>query len=102
MFDRYRHPWQCSIIADCGSELSWFCQLAVPTVWLLLLGTADTKSKSSTFPWAVSAGSCQGPATRNSSSRRSPALWAVVTNDLCIRRCRAQPNNVTHVNIYDV
>ena len=31
----------------------------------------------------------------NHSPRRFPALWAVFTNDLCIRRCRAQPNNVT-------
>ena len=30
-----------------------------------------------------------------------PALCAVVMNDLCIRRCRAQPNNVTPVNISD-
>ena len=31
------------------------------------------------------------------------ALWAVheVTNDLCIRRCRAQSNNVIPVNISD-
>ena len=29
----------------------------------------------------------------NRSPRRSPALWAVVTNDLCIRRCRAQLND---------
>ena len=47
-FDRHRQTWQCSIIADWGDELSWFCQLAVPTVWLLLWGTSDTKSKSST------------------------------------------------------
>ena len=52
MFDRHRQPWQCSIVTDCGGELPWFCQLAVPTVWWLLLGNADTKSKSSTFPWA--------------------------------------------------
>ena len=37
----------------------------------------------------------------NQSPRRSLALWAVVTNDLCIRRCRAQSNNVTLVNISD-
>ena len=47
-----RQTWQCSIIADCGYKLSWFCQLAVPTVWWLLWGTSDTKSKSSTFLWA--------------------------------------------------
>ena len=47
-----RQTWQCSIIADCGDKLSWFCQLAVPTVWWLLWGTLDTKSKSSTFLWA--------------------------------------------------
>ena len=52
MFDRHRQPWQCSIITDCGGELSLFCQLAVPTVWWLLWGTAETKSKSSTFHWA--------------------------------------------------
>ena len=34
-----------STITDCGGELSWVCQLAVPTVWWLLWGTADTKSK---------------------------------------------------------
>ena len=45
MFDRHRQTWQCSKITDCGGE-------AVPTVWWLLSGTADTKSKSSTFPWA--------------------------------------------------
>ena len=39
-------------IADYGDELSWFCQLPVPTVWWLLWGTSDTKSKSSTFLWA--------------------------------------------------
>ena len=52
MFDRHRQTWQCSIITDFWGELSWFCQLAVPTVWWLLWGTADTKSKSLTFPWA--------------------------------------------------
>ena len=31
--------------------------------------------------------------------RHSPTLWAIVTNDLCIRRCRAQSNNVTPINI---
>ena len=36
MFDRHRQPWQCSIITDCRGELSWFCQLVVPTVWWLL------------------------------------------------------------------
>ena len=35
------------------------------------------------------------------SPHRSPALLAVVTNDLCIRRCRAQPNDVTPVNTSD-
>ena len=35
-----------------GVELSWFCQLAVPTVWWLLWETAETKSKSSIFPGA--------------------------------------------------
>ena len=29
-----------------------FCQLAAPTVRWLLWGNAETKSKSSTFPWA--------------------------------------------------
>ena len=28
-FDRHGQTWQCSIIAVCGDELSWFCQLAV-------------------------------------------------------------------------
>ena len=37
----------------------------------------------------------------NQSPRRSRALWAVVMNDLLIRRCRAQPNDVTPVNISD-
>ena len=37
----------------------------------------------------------------NQSPRRSLALWAVVTNDLCIRRFRAQSNDVTPVNISD-
>ena len=50
-FDRPRQTRQCRIITDCGGELSWFCQLAVPTVWWLLLGTAVTKSLSSTFLW---------------------------------------------------
>ena len=36
----------------------------------------------------------------NQSPRRSPALWAVVTNDLCIRRYRAHPNDVTPVYIW--
>ena len=52
MFDRHRQAWQCSIITDCVGELSWFCQLAFPTVWWLQWGTADTKSKSLTFPWS--------------------------------------------------
>ena len=52
MFDRHIQAWQCSIITDCRGDLSWFCKLAVPTVWWLLWGTAHTKSKSSTFPWA--------------------------------------------------
>ena len=56
MFDRQRQPWQCSIITDCGEKLSWFCQLAAPTVCWLLWGTAETKSKSSTFPWAGGGG----------------------------------------------
>ena len=30
----------------------------------------------------------------NQSPRRFPALWAAVTNDMCIRRCRGHPNNV--------
>ena len=39
--------------------------------------------------------------TENQIPRRFPTLWTVVTNDLCIRRCRAQPNDVTPVNISD-
>ena len=57
MFDRHRQPWQFTIITDCGGELSRFCQLALPTVWWLLWGTADTKLKSLTFPWAGGGGS---------------------------------------------
>ena len=38
----------------------------------------------------------------NQSPRSSPAMLAVVTNDLCMRRCRAQPKDVTPVNISDV
>ena len=41
MFDRHRK--QGSIITDFGGELSWFCQLAVPTVWWLLWGTKGTE-----------------------------------------------------------
>ena len=41
------------------------------------------------------------PQPGNQSPRRSLALWAVVTNDLCIKRCKAQSNNVTPVNISD-
>ena len=52
VFDRHRQPWQCSIITDCEGELSWFCQLSVPTVWWLLSGTADANAKSTTLPWA--------------------------------------------------
>ena len=37
----------------------------------------------------------------NQSPCCSQALWAVITNDLCIRRCRAQSNYVTPVNISD-
>ena len=49
---------------------------------------------------AVGTGSYQGPAARKSKSPPSPgSRWSVVTNDLCIRRCRAQSNNVTPVNI---
>ena len=44
MFDRHRQPWQCSVITDCGGKLAWFSQLAVPTMWWLLWGTADIKS----------------------------------------------------------
>ena len=51
-FDRHRQTWQCTIIAVCRDELSWFCQLAVPKEWWLLWGTSDTKSKSSIFLWA--------------------------------------------------
>ena len=46
-------------------------------------------------------GHTRDPQPGNQSPRRSLALWAVVTNDLRIRRCRAQSNNVTPVNIYD-
>ena len=35
------------------------------------------------------------------SPRCSPAQWAIVTTDLCIRRCRAPSNNVTPVNTSD-
>ena len=66
MLNRYSQPWQCSIITDCREELSWFCQLyvAVPTVWWLLWGTADTKSKFSTFPWAGEGGGGGGGSSR--------------------------------------
>ena len=50
---------------------------------------------------AVEQGHTRDPQPGNQSPRRSLALWAVVTNDLCIRRCRAQSNNVTPVNISD-
>ena len=43
---------------------------------------------------AVSTRSYQRPVARKS-------LWAVVTNDLCIRPCRAQSNDVIPVNISD-
>ena len=52
MICRPRQTLLCSIITDSGGELSWFCQLAAPTVWWFLWGTAGTKSKSSTFLWA--------------------------------------------------
>ena len=49
MFDRQGQPWQYSIITDYGGGGTvMVCQLAVPKVWWLLWGTADTKSKSST------------------------------------------------------
>ena len=44
-------------------------------------------------------GHTRDPQPGNQSPRRPLAMWAVVTNDLCIRRCRAQSNNVTSVNI---
>ena len=50
MFDRHRQARQCSIITYCGGELSWFCQLAVPIVWWLQWGTADTKIKFLDIP----------------------------------------------------
>ena len=56
-----------------NNRLSWFCQLAVPTVWWLsIMGNCRykmkvTKWKSSTFPWAGGGGG------------------AVVTNDYCIK-----------------
>ena len=50
---------------------------------------------------AVSAWSYQRPVARKSKLHRSPALWAVVTNDLCIRRRRAQSNTVIPGNISD-
>ena len=46
-------------------------------------------------------GHTRDPQPGNQSPRRSLAQWAVVTNDLCIRRCRAQSNNVTPVYISD-
>ena len=46
-------------------------------------------------------GHTRDPQPGNQSPRHSPALWAVVTNDLYIRRCRAQSNNVIPVNISD-
>ena len=94
-------------------------------MWWLLWGTADTKSLSSTFLWAgawsqmtiaysekntrpsrANALLVQGHTRdlqpgNHQSPRRSLALWAVVTNDLCIRRFRAQSNDVTPVNISD-
>ena len=46
-------------------------------------------------------GYTRDPQPGNQSPHRSLALWAVVTNDLRIRRCPAQSNNVTPINIYD-
>ena len=44
----------------------------------------------------------QGHARDLQEENQSPrCLWAVVTNDLFIRRCGAQPNDVTPVNISD-
>ena len=48
-FDRSRQTLLCSIKTDCGGEQSCFFHLAAPTVWCLLWGTADTKSKPPTF-----------------------------------------------------
>ena len=60
VFDKHRQTWQCSIITDCGGELSCFCQLAVPTVCGGYYGELQTQ---------------------NQSLGRSPGLGAVVTND---------------------
>ena len=46
-------------------------------------------------------GHTRDPQPGNQSPRRSLALRAIVMNDLCIRRCRAQSNIVTPVNLTD-
>ena len=56
------------MVVQYNNRLSWFCQLAVPTVW-----------------WLSTMGELQ---TQNQSPRHSPGRWgggAVVTNDLCIK-----------------
>ena len=51
---------------------------------------------------AVSTGSYKGPAARKSKSPPFPgSVGRSYDDDLRIRRCRAQSNNVTPVNIYD-
>ena len=42
-----------------------------------------------------------GNCSRKNKSPPLPRAGAVVTNDWCIRRCRAQPNNEVSVNISD-
>ena len=64
-----------------NNRLSWFCHLAVPTMWLLSTmrncrhKVKVTKSKSSTFPWAKGGWGWEG----------GGGGGAVVTNDKCIK-----------------
>ena len=68
MFDRLRQPRQCSIVTDCGGELAWFCQLAVPQCGGYY-GEMQTQNQS----------------PRHSPGRGEGGVGAVVTNDLCIK-----------------
>ena len=58
MFDRHRQPWQCSIITDCGGELSWFCHC--PHRVAVTMGNCRHKTKVLDIPLGGGGGGGSG------------------------------------------
>ena len=92
-----------SVVVTMGNCRHKVTVLDIPMGWCVVTNDQSIKAKKICAPAIFNhaqPGKC-AVSTGNQSPRRSLALWAIVTNDLCIRRCRAQSNNVTPVNISD-